>query len=61
MIDGFALHKGHRFATVVARSDTQQVLWVGECRYRETIRPLFTWLSEARDMRRQRLWALGDN
>src|SRR5690606_14350742 len=43
----FALYKGHRYATVVACADTQQVLWVGEGRSREAIRPFFTWLGEA--------------
>ncbi|MGM0915088.1 MAG: transposase [Pseudomonadota bacterium] len=32
MIDDFALHKGHRYATVVAFADTQKVVWIGEGR-----------------------------
>lgn len=47
MMDEFALYKGHRYATVVACADTQQVLWVGEGRSREAIRPFFHWLGEA--------------
>lgn len=47
MIDEFALYKGHRYATVVACADTQQVLWVGEGRSREAIRPFFSWLGDA--------------
>src|SRR5690606_13029633 len=47
MMDEFALHKGHRYATVVACADTQQVLWVGEGRSREAIRPFFAWLGQA--------------
>lgn len=44
MMDEFALFKGHRYATVVADADTQQVLWVGEGRSRAAFRPFFTWL-----------------
>ena len=49
MMDEFALHKGHRYATVVACADTQQVVWLGEGRSREAIRPFFAWLGEARE------------
>jgi len=49
MMDEFALHKGHRYATVVACADTQQVVWIGEGRSREAIRPFFAWLGEARE------------
>ena len=48
MMDEFALHKGHRYATVVACADTQQVVWIGEGRSREAIRPFFEWLGDAR-------------
>ena len=41
VMDEFALHKGHRYASVIADSDTRQVLWVGEGRTRESIRPFF--------------------
>jgi transposase len=46
MMDEFALFKGHRYATVVADADTQQVLWVGEGRSRAALRPFFAWLGE---------------
>lgn len=49
MMDEFALHKGHRYATVVACADTQQVVWLGEGRSREAIRPFFAWLGKARE------------
>ena len=49
MMDEFALHKGHRYATVVACADTQQGVWVGEGRSREAIRPFFAWLGDARE------------
>ncbi|MAS10782.1 ISL3 family transposase [Endozoicomonas sp. G2_2] len=47
MMDEFALYKGHRYATVVACADTQQVLWIGEGRSREAIQPFFEWLGDA--------------
>jgi len=47
IMDEFALYKGHRYATVVACADTRQVLWVGEGRSREAIRPFFAWLGAA--------------
>ena len=47
LMDEFALHKGHRYATVVSCAETQQVIWVGEGRSRRAIRPFFTWLGEA--------------
>ena len=49
MMDEFALHKGQRYATVVACADTHQVVWIGEGRSREAIRPFFAWLGEARE------------
>jgi len=49
MMDEFALHRGHRYATVVACADTQQALWISEGRSREAIRPFFEWLGEACD------------
>lgn len=47
VMDEFALYKGHRYATVVICADTQQVLWIGEGRSRESIRPFFEWMGEA--------------
>lgn len=50
MIDDFALHKGHRYATVVAFADIQKGVWIGERRSsHEAIRPFFEWLGEARE------------
>ena len=46
VIDEFALHKGHRYATVVANAETKQVLWVGVGRSRDAIRPFFDLLDE---------------
>jgi len=45
-MDEFALFKGHRYATVVINAENQQVLWVGEVRSRQDIRPFFEWLGE---------------
>jgi transposase len=38
-IDEFALHRGHRYATVVVEPGSKRVLWVGRGRGREDIRP----------------------
>ncbi|EEP52043.1 hypothetical protein M218_27025 [Burkholderia pseudomallei MSHR338] len=40
-MDEFALHKGHRYATVVVDPIGRQVLWVGPGRSRETARAFF--------------------
>lgn len=45
-MDEFALHKGHRYATVVVEPFRRQVLWVGAGRSREAIRPFFEGLDE---------------
>lgn len=44
VMDEFALFKGHRYASVVMDAERTQVLWVGEGRSREAIRPFFDWL-----------------
>ncbi|MBO2671018.1 ISL3 family transposase [Shewanella algae] len=46
VMDEFALFKGHRYATVVADADTHQVLWIGEGRSRDAIRPFFVKLGQ---------------
>lgn len=46
VMDEFALHKGHRYATVVMDAETMRVLWVGEGNSREAIRPFFELLGE---------------
>jgi len=46
VMDEFALHKGHRYATVVMDAEAMRVLWVGESRSREAIRPFFELLGE---------------
>lgn len=46
MMDEFAIHKGHRYATVIADADTKQILWIGLGRSREQIRPFFKMLGE---------------
>ena len=47
VIDEFALHKGRRYATVVAEPDTREVLWVGRGRTREDLRAFFELLGPA--------------
>ncbi|MEQ3722855.1 ISL3 family transposase [Alcanivorax sp.] len=46
VMDEFALFKGHRYATVVMDAERTQVLWVGEGRSREAIRPFFEWMGK---------------
>lgn len=53
VMDEFALFKGHRYATVVLDGDTRQVLWVGEGRSRQAVRPFFEWLGAERCARIQ--------
>ena len=43
-IDEFALHRGHRYATIVVDVPTKRVLWVGPGRGREDLRAFFTLL-----------------
>lgn len=45
-MDEFALHKGHRYATVVVDPISRQVLWLGLGRSRETARAFFEQLPE---------------
>ncbi|SAK95668.1 transposase [Caballeronia glebae] len=45
-MDEFALHKGHRYATVVVDPISRQVLWIGPGRSRETARAFFEQLPE---------------
>ena len=40
-IDEFAIHRGHRYATVIAEPATKRVLWVGRGRRRADVRPFF--------------------
>lgn len=47
-MDEFALHKGHRYATVVVEPYRKEVLWVGPGRSRESIRPFFQTLGPER-------------
>jgi transposase len=47
VIDEFALHKGYRYATVVAQPETREVLWVGRGKGREDLRPFFELLGPA--------------
>lgn len=43
-MDEFAIHKGHRYATVIVEPSRKRVLWVGRGRAREDIRPFFALL-----------------
>lgn len=47
-IDEFALHRGHRYATVVVDPLRKRVLWVGPGRSRAEVRPFFELLGPAR-------------
>ena len=48
VMDEFALHKGHRYATVIMDAERMRVLWVGEGNSREAIRPFFELLGPER-------------
>jgi transposase len=41
IMDEFAIHKGHRYATVISDAATRRVLWVGHGRGRGAVRPFF--------------------
>jgi transposase len=45
-MDEFALHKGHRYATVIMDAERTRVLWVGKGNSREAIRPFFELLGK---------------
>jgi len=44
VMDELALHKRHRYATVIMDAERTRVLWVGHSR--QAIRPFFEWLGE---------------
>lgn len=46
VMDEFALHRGHRYATVIMDAERTRVLWVGHGNSREAIRPFFELLGE---------------
>lgn len=46
VMDEFALHKGHRYATVIMDAERTRVLWVGLGNSRKAIRPFFEQLGE---------------
>ena len=45
-MDEFALHKGHRYATVIMDAERTRVLWVGHGNSREAVRPFFELLGK---------------
>jgi transposase len=44
LMDEFAIHKGHRYATTIVDPYTKRVLWVGRGHTRESLRPFFALL-----------------
>jgi len=52
-MDEFAIHKGHRYATVVVDPERKRVLWVGRGRSRAAVRPFFELLGPERCARIQ--------
>ncbi len=47
-LDEFAIHKGHRYATVVVEPTRKRVLWIGHGRGRKDVRPFFKLLGPER-------------
>ena len=47
-MDEFAIHKGHRYATVIIEPTSKRVLWVGKGRDRGSLRPFFEMLGPER-------------
>lgn len=47
-MDEFAIHKGHRYATVIVEPMRKRVLWVGRGRARTDVRPFFELLGPER-------------
>lgn len=47
-MDEFAIHKGHRYATVILDAPSKRVLWVGKGRDRGSLRPFFEMLGPQR-------------
>src|ERR1700712_1011282 len=45
-MDEFAIHKGHRYATVIVEPYTKRVLWLGLGRGRQDVRPFFELLGQ---------------
>lgn len=45
-MDEFALHRGHRYATLIMDAERTRVLWVGEGNSRQAIRPFFEQLGK---------------
>lgn len=46
VMDEFALHKGHRYASVILDADTRRVLYIAKDRSRQAIRPFFQALGD---------------
>ncbi len=44
IMDEFAIHKGHSYATIITDADTRKVLWVGRGRGKEAVRPFFNYI-----------------